>query len=92
MTDPADKAQDDVDELHKEVREIARMLLGQRTIDEESGAVEPDTSAIGKAGDLLLNVAKQKSSNAGLDKRHATKVQVSPAPSVDEWVKSLESK
>lgn len=78
----------------KKVKGIAKMLLGQKLIDEDSGAVEPDTQAIGKAGDLILAVAKAKMTLHGLDKRHTSKVEakVSAAPSVDEWVKGLEAK
>lgn len=75
----------------KKVKGIAKMLLGQKVVDEETGAVEPDTHAIGKAGDLILAVAKTKMTLHGLDKRHAQKVEakVEAVQSVDDWVAGL---
>ncbi len=72
----------------KKVKGIAKMLLGQKVVDEETGAVEPDTHAIGKAGDLILAVAKTKMTLHGLDKRHAQKVEahVSGPNTTDAWL------
>lgn len=86
-----DAAQREVSKLHTEIRGIAKMLLGQKIVDEETGAVEPDTQAIGKAGDLLLRVAGQKAENAGLTKRHTAKVEatVTPGQTPDDWMASL---
>ena len=89
---PEQRAERRVRSIHREVKGIAKMLLGQKLVDEESGAVEPDSHAIGKAGDLLLSVAKQTSDNAGLARRHAQKVTLEKTQSVDEYMRGLEEK
>lgn len=75
----------------KKVKGIAKMLLGQKVVDEDTGMVEPDTQAIGKAGDLLLSAAKTKIVLYGLDKRHTQKIDAKHTgiPSVDDWVAGL---
>lgn len=83
--DPAkrreDAAQAAVTRLHTTVKQLAKRL-----------AENEEPQAIGKAGDLLLAVAKQVADNAGLTKRHVKVEATPPGPkTIDEWLRQKAS-
>lgn len=84
----------EVRRLHREVENIAKLLLGANRLSGEGVDLGPDAAARGKAGDLLLAVAKQKADVAGLSARHTRKVEakVTPSSDVDSWFEGLAKK
>lgn len=72
--DSQDKVQRQVSALHAEAKRLARRMA-------EGGELKP-------AADTLLAIARQKADNAGLARRHASKVEASvkAVASVEEWV------
>lgn len=95
---PEQRGERNVNAYHAKAKAIAARLAEKtRNVRNKDGDLvdtEDDVAAQGKAADIYLAIAKQKADNAGLAKRHATKVEAqhSGIPSVEEWVSGLGSK
>lgn len=94
---PEQRGERNVNAYHAKAKAIAlRLAEKRRTIRDKDGnqlETEEDVAAQGKAADIFLAIAKQKADNAGLAKRHATKIDANVnVPSVDDWMAGLEKK
>lgn len=66
-------------------REVDRLLQKAERLADQ--AEKPEAGA-----NVLVGIARLRSTNAGLDKRHAQKVTVEKTQSVDDWVNGLGGK